>query len=454
MKILQLTAENIKRIKVVNITPEGDLVQVTGKNGQGKTSVLDCIWWCLANARSVQEVPIRNGSDKGRVRLDLGDLIVERKFTKKEGKKETTSVTVWNAVGAAAGTPDKKLPKHEPPRDILDALFGELAFDPFAFSRMDRRSQFDELCRISKLSVDIDALDAASKTDYALRTDIKRDAKAKRAQADGLAVPDGLPDEPIREGDLLDRIQSAGEHNASIETRKARRVQAERDITDKRAVAVRLRESVDTEQKRVKAHIAELQSNLDTFVADRTRQADTSDSDAGELETKLQSAEPLPGAIDVTDLRAELDRAKDTNTAINRRSLRDTHNAEADKLEAEADALTGRMAAREEEKLTAIKSATMPLDGLGFGDGYVTFDGLPLDQASDAEQLRVCAAISMAGNPKLKVIRIRDGSLLDEDSLKMLADMASERGYQIWIERVDSSGKVGIVMEDGMVKSC
>jgi DNA repair exonuclease SbcCD ATPase subunit len=204
----------------------------------------------------------------------------------------------------------------------------------------------------------------------------------------------------------------------------------------------------------VEAHIAELRRNLNEFIADKQRQADSEDSSANELETKLQSAEPLPAPIDVTNIRAKLDTAKATNAAIALRNQRDRTNGEAEKLEAEAEALTARMAAREEEKLTAIKSAKMPLDELGFGDGYITYDGLPFDQASDAEQLRVSAAIAMAGNPKLKVIRIRDGSLLDEDSLQMLANMARERGYQVWIERVDSSGKVGIVMEDGMVKSC
>jgi hypothetical protein len=37
-------------------------------------------------------------------------------------------------------------------------------------------------------------------------------------------------------------------------------------------------------------------------------------------------------------------------------------------------------------------------------------------------------------------------------SMKLLAKMAAAEDYQIWIERVDTSGKVGVVMEDGAVK--
>ncbi len=43
------------------------------------------------------------------------------------------------------------------------------------------------------------------------------------------------------------------------------------------------------------------------------------------------------------------------------------------------------------------------------------------------------------------------GSLLDDDNLAILAQMAAERDYQIWIERVDKTGKIGIVMEEGEV---
>lgn len=57
MKIVKLTAENIKRLKAVEITPTGALVEVTGKNGQGKSSVLDAIWWALAGAEHIQTVP-------------------------------------------------------------------------------------------------------------------------------------------------------------------------------------------------------------------------------------------------------------------------------------------------------------------------------------------------------------------------------------------------------------
>ena len=58
----------------------------------------------------------------------------------------------------------------------------------------------------------------------------------------------------------------------------------------------------------------------------------------------------------------------------------------------------------------------------------------------------------MRSNAKLKIVRVRDGSLLDEESLALLAKMADAEGYQVWIERVDSGGRVGFVIEDGQLR--
>ena len=78
MKIIKLTASNVKRLRAVEITPDGTLQVVTGRNGQGKTSVLDAIWLALGGGSAARETvrPVRDGEDKASVTLDLGDLTV------------------------------------------------------------------------------------------------------------------------------------------------------------------------------------------------------------------------------------------------------------------------------------------------------------------------------------------------------------------------------------------
>ena len=156
---------------------------------------------------------------------------------------------------------------------------------------------------------------------------------------------------------------------------------------------------------------------------------------------------------DAAEVRARLDAAKRTNADLDRVAERDRLKEEQKKAEAEAQAITDRMAARERQKLEAIAAAKLPVDGLDFGEDCITLNGLPFDQASDAEQLRTSVAVAMAANPRLRVILVRDGSLLDDNGWKLLAEMADANDCQVWAESVDSTGKVGIVLEDGHVAS-
>lgn len=426
MKILKLSAENVKKLVAVEITPDGNIVTIAGRNGAGKTSVLDSIWWALAGTSHIQAQPIRKGETKARIRLDLGELIVERKFT-----ESGSTLSVENAEGARFPSPQK----------MLDALLGELSFDPLAFSRMEPRKQFDELRRVSEIDVDIDALDLLNKGDYAKRTDINRDAKAKRAQAEGIVIPSCESTKATDEDALIEELQKAGEHNTSIETRKANRAKYQAEANQKKNDGVNLRNRA-----------AKLREEADA--ADR----DSGDllNAAAEIEKKLDAAPELPKPIDVAELRQKIESARIANKAIIAKQQATETKAkaieEAKKLEEQSKAISDGMAARDKVKADAIARAKLPVDGLGFGDGAVTYNGIPLEQSSSAEQLRVSLSIAMAANPKLRVIRIQDGSLLDDDSLTAIAKAAEENDYQVWIERVDTSGKIGIVIEDGMIK--
>ena len=52
---------------------------------------------------------------------------------------------------------------------------------------------------------------------------------------------------------------------------------------------------------------------------------------------------------------------------------------------------------------------------------------------------------------ELRLMLIRDGSLLDADGMKLLADMAESAGAQVLIERVQTGSEVGVEIADGEV---
>ena len=52
VKINSFELENVKRVRAVRVEPaENGLTIIGGKNGQGKTSVLDAIAWALGGDR-------------------------------------------------------------------------------------------------------------------------------------------------------------------------------------------------------------------------------------------------------------------------------------------------------------------------------------------------------------------------------------------------------------------
>lgn len=421
MRIVKLTAENVKKLRAVEITPTGDVVTITGKNGAGKTSVLDAIWWALAGTKHIQAAPIRKGQNKARIRLDLGELVVERRFTAKG-----SALTVESADGA----------RYTSPQGILDALLGALTFDPLAFVSQDPRKQFETLRGIVPLEVDVDELDALNRGDYDRRTEVSRDARASRAQAEGITVPDELPVGPLNTAALLTRIREAAKTNTEIEAQRA-----QRGRTQEALVGIR------NEAGLARSRAQELRAQADTLESE----ARIAEAQADRQEAALLDLPALPPLVDVDAVSRDLEQAQAVNKLVEQRQQRDRWAATADELEEKARQLTSVIDARQKAKADAIAKAPMPVEGLGLGDGIVTFAGIPFDQASTAEQLRVSLAIAMAANPKLRVIRIKEGSLLDKAGQRLIAEMAQAHDYQLWVEQVDDSGKMGFYIEDGQV---
>jgi hypothetical protein len=422
MKIICLQAENIKRLRAVEIRPTTALVQVTGKNGQGKSSVLDAIYYALAGAGTLPPEPIRRGAQTARIRLDLGELVVTRKLD-----RSGTTLTVEGQDGARFSSPQR----------MLDALVGSISFDPLAFANMTKREQYEELLRVVKLPIDPQAMDALSERDVHKRTEVLRDAQALRAAAAAQAFPANTPDVAPDVAALVGELRAAGEKNAELEARRQRRLQVASQVTQWRAQAdERLAEA---ERLRAMAATAE-------------RAAETLRAEALELEAKLAAAGELPAPIDTQALVDQIEAARVTAAHVKNKQHAAELLAKIALREAEARELAEGVEVRRGLKNRALAGADLPVRGLSLGDGEVLIDGFPLEQASDSERLRISVALAMAANPKLRVLRIRDGSLLDDDGLALLAQLAEESDYQVWLERVDSTGQVGVVMVDGRVK--
>lgn len=474
-RIIALHQEGFKRIKLVDITPPRHLVKITGKNEQGKSSLMDGIGATLdGGSRFLQAVPIQVGKNKSVLKLTIGnddkvEMIVTKTIRPKDDGSFNTTLVVENGDGYRAPSPQK----------MLDAYLGAMTFDPGVFMRMKPEAQFGQIAEMIP-GVDFAGTAKMNAADYAKRTEVNRDAKKARSAADAMHVPDSIDAEtqPIDEAALTQELAGAGKHNASIETRKERRASVQKEIDDEPARLKAIEDSAsalikssqeraDADMKQIDDDIARLQAKLVTVAKE------TNDHQAkvlveclsgqnsyrqhiATLQETLDNAAPLPEPIDTEALTARITEARNTNAAVRLRDQHAAHVTEAETLEAEADRLTAAMEARDKAKEEAIAAAALPVPGLSLGqdakgDGVVLLDGLPLAQASHARKLQTSARIAMAMNTKLRVMLIQEAAFLDEDNMEILSQLAIEHDYQIFVERVDTSGKVGFVIEDGHI---
>ncbi|WME22111.2 AAA family ATPase [Brachybacterium sp. GU-2] len=396
MKIIELRAENVKRLKAVGIHPDGTLQVIGGRNAQGKSSVLDAIWLALGGGKAGKStaVPIRDGEDNASVTLDLGNLIVTRSWT-----KGGTTLKVTSADGAAYSSPQK----------MLDALVGQLTFDPLEFTRLSARDQRDALLDLVDLPVDIDSLDQKRASLFAERTAIGQQGKA----IGEVAVDTTLPEQETSMSEAVAALRDA-------ERRSDEGLQVRADLEAAERTVEQLRES-----------LAKAEANV---VASKA------------------AVEQLETAPDPAPLAARLETLEEENQRIRANNAAREKAAERDRLRGAYSDLTEQIDALDTEKQQALAEASFPVDGLGFDEHGVTYAGVPFSQASSAEQIRVSLAMAMAANPKLRVIRILDGSLLDDDAMVAIREQVAERDFQLWIERVGDADEGAVVIEDGEVR--
>ena len=342
LKIIKLEAENIKALKAVEITPDGHLVEITGRNGQGKSSVLDSIWWAFAGLSAVDPVPIRTGETEARIRLDLGELIVTRTFSEGKTGGFPSRLTVENAEGA----------RFPSPQAMLDGLNDALAFDPLAFARLPARAQYEQISALVGLDFDVD--EAANRADFDARTAINRNAKAKRAAADAIVVPEDAPAEPVSVTALMVELDAADAKNRETDALWAGRAGVLADA-----------ETDEIEADQWEARAAKLREEAATF----TSMAEKARSEAAAERQHIADAEPIPSLIDTAPIRDRIAGAESVNAAVEQRERKAELAAEADTAEAESKRLTDAMDAARQTCSPDSKPPTCPSTGSAWPTG-------------------------------------------------------------------------------------
>lgn len=451
MKILSLDVENIKRISAFYLATGQDqsIVQITGKNGAGKSSVMDAIAMALGGKRLCPSEPLRRGQNSGHVSVDLGPYLITRRFWRREtidcAKDHQHTLDCPIFYGDVDSSLTVKSPEgadYKSPQALLDKLVSDLTFDPLGFLELQPKDQ-RELVR-TFTGLDFSILDTQRKT--ALSHLNEAETVLKLAQRD-VDAGDRYPDAPAESISVEGLLQQL----ASAEHLEKAAVDAEAALDKKRREFEMYAKYITEGEAKVKALEEQLANAKSTFEKDRQGH-EAARIDGKQLRAAADAARAA--VPDTTILRAQVADANTINAQVAANERYEailTARQEALNNVATAKAQIAEIDAR---KLSALSAATFPVPGLSFSDEGLTFDGLPFEQASYAQQLRVAVAMGLAVNPKLKILLIKHGNALDVASLQLLAALAEEHGAQVWIERVaESADGVSVHIVDGRIES-
>lgn len=409
MKVIQLKVSDIMRIEAVDITPDADMQVVAGNNANGKSSLLNAVVLAFLGKKGLDDTPdiVRHGAEKGEIKVVTDDFTIVRRFTGKGG----SSVEVRNNDGM----------KYPSPQAFLDGITSGIGFDPEEFAAMKPKERREQLMRVIELPFDYDAAQEKRAKLFEERTMVGRESRALGSKSE--LVGEGRM-APVSGRELSEEYRKGLEHNSEIAKAKER-LSGWNDQVD------------------------QTKAQIDMLMKKLAAQRKTIDDE----NARIDSME----SVDLSDIQKRMAEIDDINREVERNRHIKAVNDSIDMKTAEYDTLTKKLDEFDSKLDEALKNATdsLPVAGLGVTDSDVTYHGVPLGQCSSAEQIRVGLAVAAATNPKLRVVRIRNGALLDSASMKVVYDMAKERDLQVFVETIevpDGFDGTAVVIEEGKVK--
>lgn len=403
VKINELLIENVKRVKAVQFEPSADgLTIIGGRNGQGKTSVLDAIAWALGGNNYKPSVPERDGAlVPPNLHIELSNgLIVERK-----GKNSTLKVTDPN--GNKSG------------QQLLNEFVSTLALDLPKFINGSDKDKADSLLKILGIGDVLSQLDTKENQLYTQRTEVGRIADRKKKAADEMPMYPNVPKEPVSATELIKEQQEILARNGENER--------------KRQDAARYEQILANAQIAFDEAKAALQKAEQDCLTARKSAEDLHDESTAELEKNLAEIEAL-------------------NIKIRANSTKEAAEVEANNLQQEYDGLTGQIESVREERSKLLDSAELPLPGLSVKDGKLIYNNMPWDGMSGSDQLKVATAIVRKLNPQCGFVLMDKLEQMDLETLQEFGVWLKQEGLQVIATRVSTGDECSIIIEDGMVK--
>lgn len=451
----------------------GKSVEITGRKGAGKTSVIDAIRYALTNSSSRDWI-IKNGETEGEIIVETDSgLSIDRKArsnkadfvsVKENGNKVTKPETFLKTIITPLQLNPvefTQMTKNEQNRAILDLIEfdWDLNWIKEQFGEIPQGVDYEQ--NILQVLNDIQAENGVY---FQSRQDVNREIRNKRAFVADIAkdIPAGYDAEKWKNYDLSTKyseLLKAKDENGKIERAKAFKdsyTNKLRGLEANKEIAVSAAEkSINAERDSLNSTIsrltAEIQSarekllTLDSKFADKVKVAEADfnaakaklDADVG-IANKFINLEIKP----TNALQEEIDTAETMIKHLNEYDRMKNMQNEIENLQARSEEFTRKIELARTLPGTILQTATLPVEGLTVENGIPLINGLPISNRSDGELLELCVDIAINNPSGLQIILIDGAEKLDDTSRNKLYAKCKEKGLQFIATRTTNDNEL------------
>lgn len=473
-KITKIRIRNLFGIK--EYEADGKSVELIGKNGSGKTSVIDAIKYALTN-KSDRDYIVRNGETEG-------EILIEADNGLRINRKSRTQQADYKSVkrnGVEIGSPEA----------FLKDIFTPLQLSPIEFMAMDKKQQnaiildmieydwnlqtikewFGEI--VPDINYEQNILQVLNDIQsekgyyYLKRQDINRDIRNKRAFIEEIAetIPTGYEAEKWEKANLSEiytEIERIRKENATIEkavrlvesrNNKVRSFEAEKEI----ALASLDRE-FDTRSNQIDNDIVKLEAQIEKLKTEKSGLAEkkldkqkliesdystkVAEYDAQVKEYRHYMGKEIRSTTDLSEKAALVEKMKSHINEYHRMlSLQD----EVEGLVADSEALTRKIEKARTLPGDILETAVIPIEGLSVKDGIPLINGLPISNLSDGEKLDLCIDVAIQKPNGLQIILIDGVEKLSTELRNKLYEKCKAKGLQFIATRTTDDEDLTVV---------
>lgn len=474
MKITKIKIKNLFGIK--EYEADGSNKELSGKNGTGKTSVIDAIRYALTN-KSDRQYIVRNGESEGEIIIETDTgLLLDRKA--RIGMVDYKSIK-QNGVPVSS------------PESFLKDIVTTLQLSPVDFMNLDTKKQNSMLLDLIQYDWDMNTIrewfgeipaginyeqnilavlnDIQSENGeyYMTRQDINRDARAKKAIIE--EISNEIPVEynleywkSVNLGELYTKIEKIRKNNSEIEkakimiegqANKLRSFEADREIKlaslDREMAAEN--NNIDSELARLKERIIALEKekeSLNSKKADRAKliESEFEKEKAQYLSNIATYAEFADKEIMPIDkLAEEAETAERMKSHINEYERMIDLQGELETLNEKSRKLTEKIELARNLPAVILEKAELPIANLTVKDGIPLINGLPISNLSEGEKLDLCIDIAISKPNGLQIILIDGIEKLATEMRENLYKKCKEKGLQFIATRTTDDNELTVI---------